>query len=236
MRIIKTERYTKAKALNDNKFVTFWALSQFARYFVFIYSRTSQPNETSFYFFFHPENIDGYFISAVKWNGLKLQLMRDENPENNNTDYDPEVDDDTCFGKPITSSFWKSLFPTDDSEKGETNVTSEEVNLVTQTSDPTLLNRIPKELDKLEQLYRSLNDTELNFIPAGDYPLKEILDQVKMNFPELCNDSYLCIQHCLSGNKGPEWEHRVRSYLSSKKDRPNSRVRRTLDGKNWKLI
>jgi hypothetical protein len=105
-----------------------------------------------------------------------------------------------------------------------------------QPSDSTLLNRFPEELDRLEQLYRSLNDTEINFIAAGEYPLKEILDQVKMKFPDLCNDAYLCIQHCLSGNKAPEWEHRVRSYLSSKKDRPNSRVRRTLDGKKWKLI
>jgi hypothetical protein len=105
-----------------------------------------------------------------------------------------------------------------------------------QPSDPTLLNRIPEELDKLEQLYRTLNETELNFIAAGDYLLKDILDQVKKKFPELCNDTYLCIQHCLSGNKGPEWEHRVRSYLSSKKDRSNSRVRRTVDGTKWKLI
>ena len=105
-----------------------------------------------------------------------------------------------------------------------------------QPSDPMLLNRIPEELDKLEKLYRTLNETELNFITAGDYLLKDILEQVKKKFPELCNDAYLCIQHCLSGNKGPEWEHRVRSILSSKKDRPNSRVRRTPDGKKWKLI
>jgi hypothetical protein len=63
------------------------------RYYVFIYSRTSQPNETSFYIVSQPGKIDGYFISAVKWNELKLQLMRDENPENTNVDYDPERDD-----------------------------------------------------------------------------------------------------------------------------------------------
>jgi len=63
------------------------------RYYVFIYSRSSQPNETSFYIVIPQGEIDGYFISAVKWDELKLQMIRDENPENTNVDYDPERDD-----------------------------------------------------------------------------------------------------------------------------------------------
>ncbi len=208
------------------------------KYFIITYSRTSKPDQTSFYVFLPVgyQNIDGYFIRAAKWDQLKLQLVRDENPENTNTDYDPEEEDENFFGKTTKPSFWTSLSLTDDSEEEKSNPTSEEQAPVTQTSDSSQLNIIPQELERLKELYRNLNETELYFIPAGDYLLKDIYDQVKLKFPELCNDAYLCSQHCLSGNKAPEWEHRVRSYMSSKKDRPNSRVRRTLDGKKWKLI
>ncbi len=53
-----------------------------------------RPQQTSFYVAVPvTDNIDGYFISAAKWEELKLQLVRDENPENTNVDYDPETDD-----------------------------------------------------------------------------------------------------------------------------------------------
>jgi len=64
------------------------------RYYIITFSRSSTPNQTSFYVAVPvTDNIDGYFISAAKWEELKLQLVRDENPENTNVDYDPETDD-----------------------------------------------------------------------------------------------------------------------------------------------
>ena len=205
------------------------------KYPIAIYSRTEQPDNTSFYVFQslarHNNLSDGYFLTAKKWESLKLRWLSDSCPPvNTNTEYDPALDDENFFGKSSRTSFWKSLFG-DEVAKGNPSHVGE-----FPTSDASRLHRIPEELDKLEQLYRNLAETELNFMAPGDYLLKEILDQVKMKFPELCNDAYLCIQHCLSGSKGPEWEHRVRSYLSSKKDRPNSRVRRTQDGTKWKLL
>ena len=243
--------------LNENRWVDYEGISyedeynnfrvrayvtkQRKKYVIKIFSKTTEIDSSSFFLFIpseRPNNLrDGYFVSVKKWETLKLHLLSDTNlPENKNTDYDPEQEDETFFGKTSSRSFWSSLLSINDSEEPKSSSISEQPNPIAQPSDPTLLNRIPEELDKLEQLYRNLNDTELNFIAAGDYLLKDILDRVKMKFPELCNDAYLCNQHCLSGNKGPEWEHRVRSYLSSKKDRPNSRVRRTADGSKWKLI
>lgn len=63
------------------------------RYYISIYSRSAEPNQTSFYVVVPVGDIDGYFISATKWEELKLQLVRDDNPENTNVDYDPETDD-----------------------------------------------------------------------------------------------------------------------------------------------
>lgn len=63
------------------------------RFYVSIYSRSSTPDQTSFYVVIPVGDIDGYFISATKWEELKLQLVRDDNPENTNVDYDPETDD-----------------------------------------------------------------------------------------------------------------------------------------------
>ncbi len=240
------KKWANHEGIIYNDEYTLFGCKAYAAYFrkkfiINIFSRTSQIDATSFFLFVpvaRPNNLkNGCFITFNKWQSLKLLLLQETNPlGHTNTDYDPEEEDENFFGKTTKSSFWTSLSLTDDSEEEKSNPTSEEQAPVTQTSDSSQLNIIPEELERLKELYRNLNETELYFIPAGDYLLKDIYDQVKLKFPELCNDAYLCSQHCLSGNKAPEWEHRVRSYMSSKKDRPNSRVRRTLDGKKWKLI
>ena len=66
------------------------------RFFVVIYSKTSQPDNTSFYVLLpiSGNKIDGYFVSAEKWNELKVQLVGETDPEKTNTEFDPEVDND----------------------------------------------------------------------------------------------------------------------------------------------
>jgi hypothetical protein len=66
------------------------------RFFAVIYSRTSQPDDTSFYVLLPvtANKIDGYFVSAKKWNELKVQLVGETDPEKTNTEFDPETNND----------------------------------------------------------------------------------------------------------------------------------------------
>lgn len=96
------------------------------------------------------------------------------------------------------------------------------------------LNRIPEEVERLRMLAQSLKDSNFDFIESGDYELKEILQLVKSAFPQYCNDEYLCSQHCLSGHNAPEWKHKVRGYLDSKKNKESSRISKTVEGK-WTI-
>lgn len=110
-------------------------------------------------------------------------------------------------------------------------------NLISQDiPEPVLnpLNRIPEEVERLQKLLDLLKNSNLNFIQSGDYDLITILEAIKTEFPEYCNDGYICKQHCLSGNNGPEWKHKVRGYLDHNKNKENSRISRTVDGK-WRL-
>lgn len=66
------------------------------RFFAVTYSRSSQPDDTSFYVLLPVtgNKIDGYFVSAKKWNELKVQLVGETDPEKTNTEFDPEQDND----------------------------------------------------------------------------------------------------------------------------------------------
>jgi hypothetical protein len=66
------------------------------RFFAIIYSRTTTPDSTSFYVLLPVtgNKIDGYFVSAKKWEELKVQLMGETDPEKTNTEFDPEQDND----------------------------------------------------------------------------------------------------------------------------------------------
>ena len=64
-----------------------------------------------------------------------------------------------------------------------------------------------------KELFETLTENELDFIPRGIYHIKEIYDFIKNEYPHLCDDNYLCIQHCKSGDNAPEWKHAVRSFL-----------------------
>lgn len=66
------------------------------RFFAIIYSRSSTPDNTSFYVLLPVtgNKIDGYFVSAGKWEELKVQLVGETNPEKTNTEFDPETGND----------------------------------------------------------------------------------------------------------------------------------------------
>lgn len=66
------------------------------RFFAVIYSKTSTPDNTSFYVLLPitGNKIDGYFVSAKKWEELKVQLVGETDPEKTNTEFDPETSND----------------------------------------------------------------------------------------------------------------------------------------------
>ena len=64
-----------------------------------------------------------------------------------------------------------------------------------------------------KELIETLKENELDFIPRGIYHIQELYDFIKNEYPHLCDDNYLCIQHCRGGKNAPEWEHTVRSLF-----------------------
>jgi uncharacterized protein with ParB-like and HNH nuclease domain len=61
-------------------------------------------------------------------------------------------------------------------------------------------------------LYQKLSEEKFGFM-SGVFVTEDIYNAVKVRYPELCIDSYRCIQNCKSGNDQPEWKHKVRSAL-----------------------
>jgi hypothetical protein len=73
-----------------------------------------------------------------------------------------------------------------------------------------------------QELYQNLVRTELSFVPHGRHHITVIYDCVRSKYPNLCDDSYLCIENCKSGDNQPEWKHKVRWALNvfKKKEKP----------------
>lgn len=61
-------------------------------------------------------------------------------------------------------------------------------------------------------LYQKLSEEKFGFM-SGVFVTEDIYNTVKIRYPDLCIDSYRCIQNCKSGNDQPEWKHKVRSAL-----------------------
>lgn len=67
-----------------------------------------------------------------------------------------------------------------------------------------------------KQLRISLKNSRFDFL--GEYnnlKAKEIYGFVKKEFPDLCDDYYLCDVNCKDGYNTPEWHHTVRSTIQS---------------------
>lgn len=72
-----------------------------------------------------------------------------------------------------------------------------------------------RPLEKL--LRKELRDSNFSFIPNGVYSQKEIYERVELQFPNLCDSTYLCIENCNNGTNSPEWQHSVRSVMQQLK-------------------
>ncbi len=62
-----------------------------------------------------------------------------------------------------------------------------------------------------------IRDIQFGFLPPATYTIDEIYNRVKAQFPDLCDDHYLCSQACNSGHNQPEWMHVVRGCIQSAK-------------------
>jgi hypothetical protein len=71
----------------------------------------------------------------------------------------------------------------------------------------------------IKQLRDSISEDEFRFFKAGEYQIIEIYEIIRNQYPDLCNDNYLCRDHCQTKHKDPEWHHVVRSKLQMFKKR-----------------
>ena len=81
------------------------------------------------------------------------------------------------------------------------------------------------------RLSKELKEAEFSFL--GNYPIhiNQIYDVVMNQFPDLCDDKYLCSTHCKNGNNQPEWKHVVRSDMQLMKKR--GIAQRTGNVREW---
>ena len=70
---------------------------------------------------------------------------------------------------------------------------------------------------ELQELYQQLRETQFAFVGRGEHHLRDVYRAVQAQFPELCDDSYLCAENCSGGHNQPEWQHTVRKALQSLK-------------------
>ena len=85
----------------------------------------------------------------------------------------------------------------------------------TVSFDPLMLMELKKDLTSY--LQKQLVESDMRCVPDGIHSLQAIYDYVKEKYPELCNDGLLCRDVCDDGDSQPEWQHRVRTVLSSRK-------------------
>jgi hypothetical protein len=64
-----------------------------------------------------------------------------------------------------------------------------------------------------QELADSLKLSEFNFIPRGTIDIQTVYELVHQTFPTLCDDTFLCSDHCIDGGNQPEWMHVVRGVL-----------------------
>lgn len=69
----------------------------------------------------------------------------------------------------------------------------------------------------------------------GDFALATIYEVVKLRYPELCDDAYLCSTNCKSGHNHPEWRHRVRAALDFLKSKPDSGISKVEQRQFWSI-
>lgn len=81
------------------------------------------------------------------------------------------------------------------------------------------------------RLSKELKNSEFTFLGNNPIHIDEIYSLVKNQFPDLCDDEYLCSTHCRNGNNQPEWKHAVRSNMQSMKKK--GIAQRTGNVREW---
>lgn len=81
------------------------------------------------------------------------------------------------------------------------------------------------------KLSKELKDSEYAFLGNNPMHINEIYNLVKNQFPDLCDDEYLCSTHCTKGTNQPEWQHVVRGVINSMKVK--GLAQRTGNPKEW---
>jgi hypothetical protein len=77
---------------------------------------------------------------------------------------------------------------------------------------------------EISELYQELIKNEFDFVQRRTHSLASIYEIVKTNYPELCDDTFLCLENCSSGNNSPEWQHAVRRALNELKRRKSTEI------------
>ena len=47
-----------------------------------------------------------------------------------------------------------------------------------------------------KQLCTELKASSFNFIPRGEIRIEELYELIEQRFPDLCDNNYLCSEHC----------------------------------------
>jgi|1048.fasta_scaffold02471_8 hypothetical protein len=84
-------------------------------------------------------------------------------------------------------------------------------------------------------LYRQVKDSNFDFMPRGVFNMDEIYHHVKENYPNLCDDEYLCSTHCSNGLSQAEWKHVIRQVLSNIKTL-DIHVRKSENRSYWEFL
>ena len=84
---------------------------------------------------------------------------------------------------------------------------------------------MPRTIEK--ELSRLLRESQMDFLGNDEIHITRIYELVKIQCPNLCDDDFLCSEHCLNGINQAEWQHVVRSVLGDfkKKGIAQSRLR-----------
>lgn len=85
-----------------------------------------------------------------------------------------------------------------------------------------------------QKLYQNLIDSKFVFVVCGTCSIEEIYNSVMTQFPDLCDNTYYCLEHCKAGNDQPEWKHTVRNALQTLKN-PKGHIRFTGRRGYWEF-
>lgn len=72
---------------------------------------------------------------------------------------------------------------------------------------------MPRPIEK--ELSRLLRESQMDFLGNDEIHIIRIYELVKNQYPDFCDDDYLCSDNCSNGGNQPEWQHVVRGVLNN---------------------